>query len=614
MMFSPPRLHSKPLRERRRSRILMVLLLVILGAIAWILLLPILYYWEERAGNESPGNELAVPTGTNHRPDVPSTPSPLPSGSSTPFFIDGNTARIAGSIVTPHIYPMHLQLPVKRSSVAAAIHEKQIHHQEQCWENAHLSPLFPSPSNDMIKFLQPMRDEAVDAKLQEEYQFSRQSSADSHTGNFTFYSGYDASPGMDINSAFPWWVSKNPHHLPCTAEVQKRLYEYQNHKECEERMFLLSDTKHKSFGLGGALIVVAFDFLSAIILGRTLSIGAPTSGEKWSFAPEGCWKSGRKALDCFYLQPTRCTLPEERVHVVHKGSRAALTRARVIRKDSVDTRGLGRERVPSDEAFFGPGHQQWACYPEYLNWVKDPVNMVVQGSFGNGADARLNYMLAQAFMYITRAPQPWFQAMLQHHLEPLTLITPPGTRKDTTHTSTSCTIYVQDRGEIGKMREYYNVFGCHTVGLSLYRDYVRAISTSTYSASAQTNCRVFISGGTPLQSYMWLKKQLESESHHVMSTWNLTTLAAGAESVRWGASSPAASWVDMYAGVASTNWVCMIQSNWCRTINFLRMTHGRMACGFVDIGALLLTSVEVREKYCVVSNFPTKPFSNLVKK
>ncbi|RNF22813.1 hypothetical protein TcG_01941 [Trypanosoma cruzi] len=598
------------IKFRRRTRRTLVILVAALGALAWIIAVSLLRHLGGSATTETAVKTSSTPV-TRSRDSTASTNAN--TGRSSPMFVKGNIAQGENSISLPHLYPMHRHLPANRSAVVEAIQEKQMRRQEHCWATAPHSPLFPSPSIVGASLLRPLHVETADAMLQQEYFFARQKPTGSvSTG--TFYSGYDTPPTAANGTAFPWWVSKKSHHhLPCTAEVQKRLHEYQNEAPCGGRRFLLSGIKEGGHGLGSSLIVISFDFLGALRLGRTLLIVAPKSDEKWQFVARGCLRAGRRSLDCFYLPPSRCKLPGGSVRVVRRGRDAASISSRVIRKYSVDIPGLDRNTIPSDEAFFGPGHQQWACFSRYQKWVKNPANMAVYGTFEKGIDARLSFMLAQVFTYLTRAPQPWFQAMIEYHLSPLGLIAPHMVRVDSTPRN-RCIVYVQDRGEVAKMREYYNVFGCHTVGLSIYRDYVAAISTSSESAPSQNSCRVFVSGGTPRQSFLWLKKEFEDDSYEVLSTWNLSTLKAGSESTRWGASSPASSWVDLYAGVASTNWICAVQSNWCRMINFLRLTHGRVDCGFIDIGVLMLTSVEAREKYCVVSDFPTKPFSNVIRR
>ncbi|KAH9577554.1 hypothetical protein LSM04_008197 [Trypanosoma melophagium] len=612
-MFKRWNLNNRGITERRRSRLRIFVLILLLGPVIWLFLSDQVYNGVEDGADDEPPMEptwFKLLNNTGGSNNIPSRH--YHRGQTPPLFIYGNIPLSVNSIIIPNRYPVHRNLAGNLSHLAESLHEKQVTHQADCWEKASQSPIFPSPPSPIKEQLKPSYVEESDVLLREEFQFLNTGSSDSPSEKATFYFGYDI-PSSIKNEETPWWVSSGS-HLPCTASIQRRLYEYENLASCEDRNFLLSDIKAGGYGLGGSLVSIAFDFLNAMILGRTLVIGAPTSVSRWKFLARGCFQWGLRLLDCFYLPPTRCNVSNEPVHNVRTRREAILSNAKIIRKKTFEMSGLNRDSLPSDEVFFGPGHQEWSCYPEYLNWVKNPANMVVQGTFEKGINTKLYFMLAQVFMYLTRAPQPWFQQMIHHHLSPLGVFPSceNNIKREASNTN-QCTIYVQDRGEEGKMREYYNVFGCHTVGLSLYKDYTHAISTSTESNSSKTLCSVFISGGTPFQSFLWLKKHLEKSSHPVLSTWNLSTLAAGAESVRWGASSPAASWVDMYAGVASTNWVCMVQSNWCRVIDFLRMTHGRKNCGFVDIGMLLLTSVEFRKKYCVIGNFPTKPFSNVVR-
>ncbi|ORC93524.1 uncharacterized protein TM35_000014010 [Trypanosoma theileri] len=616
-MFKRWNINSRRTKERRRSRYdIIILAIVLVLLVIWLLLSAQVYHnVEDGAGNDKPlGESTNIRDANNNSGHLPHRQRSY----TPPLFVDGNIPPNVNSIFLPHRYPVHENLPGNSSDITAALYEKKVTHQEECWRSSSQSPIFPSPPSLIKEQLQPVYVEKSDLLLRQEFQFLNNNNNNNNnmrnnslSKNETFYLGYDTPSSLN-NKESPWWVSSGS-HLPCTASIQRRLYEYENLASCEERTFLLSDIKAGGYGLGGSLVLLAFDFLNAMILGRTLVIGAPSTVNRWKFLAEGCFQNGIRALDCFYLPPTRCNVSNEPIHNVRTRTQAVHSSARVIRKKTFEMPDLNRDSIPTDEAFFGPGYQEWSCYPEYLNWINNPANMVVQGTFKSGIDTRLYFMLAQVFMYLTRAPQPWFQQMIYHHLSPLGILS-THENEIMRKINNQCTIYIQDRGEEGKMREYYNVFGCHTVGLSLYRDYVRTISTSTELNSSKIPCSVFVSGGTPLQSFLWLKKQLEEYSYPVMSTWNLSTLSAGAESVRWGASSPAASWVDMYAGVASTNWVCMVQSNWCRVIDFLRMTHGRKNCGFIDIGILLLTSVEFRKKYCVIGDFPTKPFSNVIRK
>merc|ERR1712131_198087 len=83
---------------------------------------------------------------------------------------------------------------------------------------------------------------------------------------------------------------------------------------------------------------------------------------------------------------------------------------------------------------------------------------------------------------------------------------------------------------------------------------------------------VYVSGNTPRDIYIKLKQTLEGDTIgvSVISIWG-SPLVGGPSSARWGAGHPAASWVDLWigAGGAAGAWACIVQSNWCRVIDFL---------------------------------------------
>ena len=275
-----------------------------------------------------------------------------------------------------------------------------------------------------------------------------------------------------------------------------------------------------------------------------------------------------------------------------------------MRKSSFDIKGLGRNNVPTDEEFFGPSIMASSCYASYKTWTGDARNTYLQGTFERGADPRLFYMLAQAVKYLMREPQPWFRSMLAYHLPKIGVGNILNDRR---------LVYVQDRGEIAKYREYYNTFGCHTIRSTMLSDFALTIAGNWQKVSDE-KVAVFISGNTPNAVFLELEKIFIDSSISVSSTWRHPDLGT-AESSRWGASSPASSWIDLYAGVASSSWVCIVQSNWCRMINFLRLTSSRASCNFVDVGVVMLADGTARRKYCVVnSEWPTKPFSNVLQK
>ncbi|CUG06103.1 Hypothetical protein, putative, partial [Bodo saltans] len=346
------------------------------------------------------------------------------------------------------------------------------------------------------------------------------------------------------------------------------------------------------------------------------------------FSSSHCSDAKHGGWDCFFLPVSPCK-PSGPVEVVSNRRQALRSTSAVIVKKSFDIDGLSRNDLPSDELFFGPIRNS-VCYPKYKQWIADPANIYIQGTFERGADPRLFYMLAQAMRFLMRAPQPWFRQMLQHHLPmvgiPASVL--PTAAANTVVTSSvyslkegdaaQAVIYVQERGEIAKFREYYNVFGCHNINQSVFLDYIAqwcGSSAAPTSSSTSPRCNVYISGNTPFKNYQHLSTSLEKENIGVLSTWRHPSVAKGgaAETERWGANSPASSWIDMFAGVSSTNWICIVQSNWCRVINLLRLTSGRASCGFIDGGALMIASSLDRDKYCIVGPYPTKAFSNRIK-
>ena len=493
---------------------------------------------------------------------------------------------------------------------------------------------------------------------------------------------------------------------------------------------------------------------------------AKNNGKKWHFASETCAEAGRLSWDCFWQFPSRCqheAPPSVAAHPAKIRSKSDALRNRgavSIVKETFDAKGLGRNDVPSDEDFFGKrfvsgtrrvrrksggGKEEWVsgkipkCYERYQRWaLRDVSHTYVQGTFGRGADPRLFFMMAQAMRYLLRYQQPWFFNMAVQGLGHVgmgqgapsaaaLLLQRGGRDKGEGNTSgksspkvinnpskqrMAATVYLHERGEINKFREYYSNFGCHNVRSDLLVDLatarclggvlglegrgglvgdsgagavVREASSTTHNPSANFNhlgpppslasappsCRVFISGNTPSGNYKWLTERLEAANNKssfpdangekksnsgkgnngiginkmtIHSTWDLfgpqrralrrprlpsaTTAtgdasssasgapsAAAAETARWGANSPSAGWIDLYAGAAASHWACIVQSNWCRLVNWLRLTSGRAVCGgFVDLGALMLASPTLRDGYCIVNmSWPTKAFSNRIK-
>lgn len=537
-----------------------------------------------------------------------------PSDAAAEFAIAEAAKKV---VAMPYKYPMHAKLP-KAVSIVEHLYRDQLSRQEKCWSSAANRSIFTAPPVALRREV----DEATSRQLSLEYAFVAE-------GAETFFAAdspdpltYSADDGAhDTHS--PWWAPKamDVDSLPCTSEVQARLYELQHPtRDCSNVRYLVTKLKEGAHGVGSALTLVAHDLLSAIIVGRVLQV---QSNSKWYFSSPHCAAKGRGGWECFFGSVATCKA-QGAVEIVSHRRQALRSTASVIVKKGFDIDGLSRNDIPSEELFFGDIRRS-QCFHKYKKWVADPSNVFIQGTFERGADPALYYMLSQAMRYLLRNPQPWVRRMLRFHFPqvglPAELIPSAvlGSTPDAAGAAPSAAarIYVQERGEIAKFREYYNVFGCHNVNNTLFVDVVsRWCQSPAFRGVEGSVCSVYVSGNTPYKNFQWLEGELKSrESIQVLSTWKHRTLAAAAtaESERWGASSPASSWVDLFAGVASTNWICIVQSNWCRVINFLRLTAGRAQCGFIDGGALMIASPVDREKYCIVGPYPTKAFSNRLK-
>jgi hypothetical protein len=526
----------------------------------------------------------------------------------------------------PYKYPMHRTLPIPRNKMILGMFKEHLsisRQSQRCWgPGSAEQPIFqPAP-----EFLQPTVDQVTSAKLQSEFDFKDDSGE-------TFYreDTHDLLHAPGVQGEHPWWVQSEQGEgaldngdLPCTAEVQARLFQLQHpNKPCDKVRYLVSKLKEGAHGVGSALTLVAHDLLSSIMVGRVLQLHTST---KWYFSSPHCSDAKHGGWDCFFLPVSSCKASGG-VEMVSNRRQAHRSLSPVIVKKSFDIDGLSRNDLPSDENFFGP-IQTSTCYAEYKKWIQRPANIYIQGTFERGADPRLFYMLAQATRYLMRAPQPWFRRMLHYHLpqvgiSPHVLPTRQQSSRRVVEGSAAsqhdAIIYIQERGEIAKFREYYNVFGCHNINNTVFVDYVgrwchRVEAVGGLDASRGA-CKVYISGNTPFKNYQQLAATFSSMPGgiEVLSTWKHPSVAKGGETERWGASSPASSWIDMFAGVSSTNWICIVQSNWCRMINLLRLTSGRASCGFIDGGALMIASAIDRERYCIVGPYPTKAFSNRLK-
>jgi hypothetical protein len=394
--------------------------------------------------------------------------------------------------------------------------------------------------------------------------------------------------------------------MPCTAAAQEVLHAYQTTCTAgggERRGFLESRLKEGMHGVGSAVTLLAHDMLAAIMVGRIFTV--PRT--RWFFAPAFC---PSPSWECLYGPATPCVAEGGgSAHVVSSVHEARKSKSPTIRKKSYDVSGMTRNDGPSIEDFFGKKHAR--CGPLVHKWAAASGQSVyIMGTIARGADPVHGYMLAQATRYLMRAPQPWFAAMIRHHAG--VVFRTPG--------ELARAVYVQDRGEIAKYREYYAAFGCHTFHTRVFEEIPRQLP-SPGRGGGPVHPVIYVSGNTPRALFDRLSAAYASP-WSVRSVWShpaLATAGNSAETKRWGASRPFSSWVDLYVGVGSGAWVCAVSSNWCRVINFLRLTAPGSAlpprrrpseCPFVDLGLLMLANATARAAYCRTDpEWPSKPFS-----
>eukprot|EP00758_Cryptobia_borreli_P012342 Tbor_TRINITY_DN5736_c0_g2::TRINITY_DN5736_c0_g2_i1::g.20947::m.20947 len=527
---------------------------------------------------------------------------------------------IGGGVKLPYFYPMHQNLPKNLGEISDVALERFLDLKSSvdplfnCMHGQYDAPFVVDENSRTVN-----TDSAMRSLLQKEFAFD-------HGSLLTEYF-YDQKVAVNqnepnANSSFKWVSGELNEgdndddfgNLPCTSYVQRRIWMSQNNRDmpCSEKKYIASILKEGAHGIGSALILIGHDLLTAIMLNRVLVLG---SKSKWYFSPQGC---GDRSWSCFFQDPSICQSEissseiSQSKKVNSKKEALHASAIKVIRKKTFDAPGIGRNDVPTDEEFFGTEFvkRNPKCYQRYKQWTNDPANVFISGTFSKGADRRLFFMLSQSLRFLMRYHQPWFAAMLEERIGATGFnhATRKISEKKSTNVGTSPRIYIQERGEIAKFREYYNTFGCHNIKTTLYSDIVRQRCTTAHP------CEVFISGNTPKDNYNKLRIALLGIPGVVStkSTWTLVDESSTGSS-RWGASGLAASWVDLFAAVTATHWICIVQSNWCRVINMLRLTRSRALCPFLDAGVLMLTSKRLKDDYCIVnSSWPTKPFSNRI--
>ena len=567
-------------------------------------------------------------------------------------------------LVLPVGYPVHRALPPRQVLFSGL----QAQRAKRCDAAAllEMSPLL-SP--------QPPASDAADAGNSGEKRKASSARDDDAAMRSTLQQQFETPIDSPVFSASgePWWVpfeststslgaAAANSRLPCTEEVQELLAAWQNPESCDAPAVkgIISPLKEGAHGVGSAITLLAHDFLSALLLQRRLVI-AQTA--RWFFAPAGC----SRGWECLFGPATRCKFASERAHVVHSAGEAQRSPHRLVVKQGFDIKGLSRNDFPTVDAFFDTlllsqpqqhHHQQQSspdasgrrrrnrlsadqvrskCVPLARAWAADDANRALMGTFREGASPLLAYQLAQVTAYLMRAVQPWFRQVIASHLRTI-MLRPGGGVRDRDHKSppqqqrlvsvrdTRAVVFVHDRGELAKYREYYNSFGCHKLSQAAYRrEAVEHLCGGDGGAADAGTCVVFVSGNMPRAEFTTFERDIvaaHGPAVVVTSTWNLVASAAAnnnsnregrgaSETDRWGAAHPAASWLDLFAGMHATGWACVVQSNWCRVIDFLRMTLvARAACPFVDMGIAALADASLRlPENCIVrSEWPKKPY------
>eukprot|EP01060_Flectonema_neradi_P009607 TRINITY_DN16846_c0_g1_i1.p1 TRINITY_DN16846_c0_g1~~TRINITY_DN16846_c0_g1_i1.p1 ORF type:complete len:577 (+),score=87.84 TRINITY_DN16846_c0_g1_i1:49-1731(+) len=483
------------------------------------------------------------------------------------------------SIQLPYTYPVHQQI-VSREKLYEGV-QKQVEKQVRTCADHTTEPLLPAPSEYKRK-----HPKTSHTSLLNDFYIGDESKL-VHSKDGLFLSGTSKPNIKDVSDIY--WIPEDTDNsqinLPCTREAQLGLFKSQNPSDCASANFLATRLKADAHGLGSALSLVVHDLISSVLLGRIVTV----KSNKWFFAPSECGSNG---WTCYFTTPSYCPDPQEKGDILSSKT----SKARVVRKKDTDQKGVSRSDLPELSTILDA-----KCVDIVNKWSKQPENTYLMGTFKKGSDPLLTWWMAQAIRYLVRTPQPWFSDAISSNLAGQGFPWKDGL------------VFQQLRGEIAKFREYYNTFGCHDVHITAYQKWTNTIYNNQHGKSDQPTS-IYISGNTPHDSFLSLVS-MQRADHQIYSTWNHSAAAVSSESKRWGANTLVVSWVDFWAGVASSGWVCIIQSNWCRMINFLRLTAGRANCPFIDLGVTMLSDPDERQQYCIVKDeWPKKPFSSVIQK
>ena len=80
-------------------------------------------------------------------------------------------------------------------------------------------------------------------------------------------------------------------------------------------------------------------------------------------------------------------------------------------------------------------------------------------------------------------------------------------------------VYIQDRGEIAKYRDYFNTSGCHTIQSQMLGDFAVRIAKTWRQDDASTDVAIFISGNTPQAVFSQLDGFFNASGVLALGTW-----------------------------------------------------------------------------------------------